>query len=337
VKATHVMFGTLLALCALSAHADSVLLANGDHMSGRIHGLEGGKLVLKTEYAGDVRIDVAAIVAWESDGEMTVSLRDGERIYGRVRGDSQAMTLVTDAGAGLQLPVTRVVSLEQGRLRADDWSYAGRFTLGASDTSGNSETTRLNVDGEVVARTRKDRITVSGRANYATDRGAKTDSSAIVTLKYDRFLSGKQWYAYAGPTLEHDPFRDLKLRATFGAGSGYQAIENARTNLSLEAGLEYVHSDFYSQPDDDFPAGRLALRFEHWLWPGTMQFFERIEGYANIEDTARSFVRSQTGLRFPLGDAFLAQGQINLDWTGNPSPGLKPLDQTLVLSVGYKW
>ena len=51
----------------------------------------------------------------------------------------------------------------------------------------------------------------------------------------------------------------------------------------------------------------------------------------------QAFVRTQTGLRVPLKDRFLAQAQLNYDWQGNPSPGREAVDQQLVFSIGYKW
>ena len=58
---------TLLALAALSfvsaASADTLTLKNGDHLTGTVVDSDGKQLTLKTDYAGDVKIQMSAISA----------------------------------------------------------------------------------------------------------------------------------------------------------------------------------------------------------------------------------------------------------------------------------
>ena len=93
------------------------------------------------------------------------------------------------------------------------------------------------------------------RGNYASDRDTETESNATAYAKYDRFLTEK-WYLYANTSFENDKFKDLRLRSTLGVGTGYQFFDTPRTILSLEGGIDYVHTDFYTQPTDDYPAAR---------------------------------------------------------------------------------
>jgi putative salt-induced outer membrane protein YdiY len=326
----------LLSLCG-SAVADTVVLRNGDLITGDIVGLDAGKLVIRTEYAGEVKVDLAAIDTFATDNEVTSILKNETRLFGQVTGDGETVQIFPMSG-GLtrSVPTLDLIGIEQGRMAQDALRFSGRIALGASSSTGNSEVARLNVDAEVIARLRANRFTLGGRANHASDSDRRTESNAVVYFKYDRFLT-QRWYAYGSSTFEYDPFRDIRLRSTLGLGSGYQLIESLRTSLAVESGLDYVHTDFYDAPDDGFPAARLALRFDHWVIEDRMQFFHRSEGYGSLEQIEQSFVRTQTGLRFPLWNRFLAQAQLNYDWDGNPQPGRESVDQTLVLSLGYKW
>jgi hypothetical protein len=45
-------------------YADSIVLKNGDRLSGVVEGISDGKLTLKTDYAGTIRIDWNAIASW---------------------------------------------------------------------------------------------------------------------------------------------------------------------------------------------------------------------------------------------------------------------------------
>jgi putative salt-induced outer membrane protein YdiY len=329
----------MLALCAapLPLRADTVVLRNGDRISGTIAGLEGNKLVVRTEYAGEIKIELKAIDSFASEGEVTSVLKSETRLFGQVQGSADSILIYPTSGEPTQkVPTLDLVTIEQGRIEREDWRWSGRIALGASSSRGNSQLTRLYGDAEAVARQERNRFTFGGRGAHASDAGKETESNAVAYLKYDHFLLPR-WYAYASSTLEYDPFRDIQLRTTLGLGSGYQFIETLRTNLSLEGGLDYVHTDFYSAADASYPAARLALRVDHWLVADHMQFFHKSEGYAALDQIQRSFVRTQTGLRFPLRNRFLAQAQLNYDWDGDPQPGRKAVDQTLVFSLGYKW
>ena len=51
----------LVCVTVAAGFGDTVRLTNGDNMTGRLEKLEDGKLVLKTTYAGAVKIDCAEI------------------------------------------------------------------------------------------------------------------------------------------------------------------------------------------------------------------------------------------------------------------------------------
>jgi putative salt-induced outer membrane protein YdiY len=335
-----VRIATVLCLvCGLcgSPLADTVVLRNGDLITGTFAGLDGERLVIRTEYAGEVKIELKAIDTFASDSEVTTILKGETRLFGQASGDAETVQIFPmGAGPTRTVPTFDLIGIEQGRMPEEALRLSGRINLGASSSSGNSSTTRLNADAELVARRRANRFTLGGRGNHASDGNKDTESNAAAYFKYDRFLTPR-WYGYGSTTFEYDPFRDIKLRSTVGVGSGYQVIESLRTNLSLEGGLDYVQTDFYDAPDEQFPAARLALRFDMWLIEDRMQFFNRDEVYASLEQIEQSFIRTQTGLRFPLHDRFIAQAQLNYDWDGNPQPGRDAVDQTVVFSLGYKW
>lgn len=322
----------ILATASLCS-ADQVVLDNGDRLTGKVVRLGGGKVAIHTEYAGDVDIDIKRVASLRTDDEMTVLLEDNTRLHGRLTGDAHRLQI---AEAGQTVDVARVSEAEPGRLSGREWHASGRFALGASAASGNSDSRNLNVDGEGVWRQALNRYTLGGRGNYASSRGAETDNNTIVYAQYDRFLS-KKWYALANTSFENNRFADITLRTTIGAGLGYQWLDTARTKLAVEAGLTYVHTDFESQPTVENPAARLVTRFDYWLWQDRVQFFNYNQMYVGLDEFENSFLRSQTGFRFPLVDKFSAVAQLNLDWNGNPPPGTVELDRTFILSLGYRW
>lgn len=331
--------GALMAAClSFHASADTVLLTNGDRITGTVQRLKSSKLEVATPYAGTIGIDVDSIVSIETEGDFTVILKDYSRHAGRlVQGPAGQLSVLPEAGAA-PIPVSpdRVTALLPGRLSEQDWRVTGRVNAGYTSTSGNTEVTRATLDSEVIARRHLDRWLLTARGTEATERNDETEANATVGIKYDRFIDERR-YAYAGSTFEHDRFKDLRLRVTLGVGGGYQAIDRAATHLALESGLDRVRTDYFATPDEANTALRLAARFDHWLFKDVAQFFHNSEMFASLDDIRDTFARTQTGLRVPLKGGFIASAQINVDWDGDPAAGRRSIDRTTILSLGYKW
>jgi putative salt-induced outer membrane protein YdiY len=328
---------SLIACIASTCRADTLTLDNGDRVTGTIVKLENGKLVFNTPYAGEIKIDLVHIQSLQADNPMTVVLGKDKRVYGKVTGDGTELTVQpTDQSPAVREPTTKVTDLLPGVVTGQEWRRNGHINVGWSQSSGNTDVTRAHTDAEIIAQHGQNRYTAGIAINYATDHNVETESNGLAYGKYDRFFSPK-WYAYGNTTFEHDKFRDINLRTTLGVGSGYQAIASSRTNLSLEGGLEYVYTDYLVASNDGFPAMRLAWRFDHYLLPDRLQFFQKVEGYMSLENLKKSFARTQTGLRMPISGNFVATTEYDLAWDGDPQPGRVSTDKILLFTLGYKW
>ncbi len=327
----------IAAFVAMPCLADTITLDNGDRLTGKILRMEGGKVVINTSYAGDIKIDLGHIRNLQTDGTMTVVLGNDQRLYGKLTGDGAEITVQPPGeGAARQESTGKVTDILPGVVTGREWKRSGHLNVGWSDSSGNTELSRAHADGEFNAQQGKNRYTAGISINYATDHGSETESNGLAYGKYDRFFSQK-WYAYANTSFEYDHFRDINLRTTLGVGSGYQAIASPRTNLALEGGIDYVYTDYNVASNDQFPAIRLALRFDHYLLPDKLQFFHKTEGYVSLENVKKSFARTQTGLRMPITGNFVATTEYDVTWDGDPQPGRVSTDRTLLFTLGYKW
>ena len=282
-----------MALLALPAAADEVILTNGDRISGTVVELAGGKLSIKTEYAGTIKIDWAKIDTFATD----------EPIYVRI-GDNLVRATVSTAGGGtVTLSSEDLLDPEPAELsRMSEMSYekkpavrvSGRINLGASSASGNTNTDNVHFNAEIVARSIQNRFVAGGRVNTAETNGVQTESNWLAYLKYDHFISEK-WYVTGNMDAENDKFKDINLRTTIGLGTGYQFFEDDVTELAIELGVNYVNTDFINAVDHDYPAGRWALDFTRKLFGTDNQFFHRDELFFALDDSDNLFLRTATG------------------------------------------
>jgi len=64
-----------LALLPAGAIADTVVLTNGDHLTGSVTQLDGGKLTVHTDYAGDIVIAFDKVSSVKVDKPVVLSLK----------------------------------------------------------------------------------------------------------------------------------------------------------------------------------------------------------------------------------------------------------------------
>src|SRR5262245_64548098 len=92
----------------LSTHflfASQIVMQNGDKLSGSIEKSDDKTLVIKTDYAGEVSVDLKAIQSIDSDKPLHVSLQDGQKVVGLIK-TTEGKLEVEPAG-GAAVPVAK--------------------------------------------------------------------------------------------------------------------------------------------------------------------------------------------------------------------------------------
>jgi len=329
-----ILTALFFALIGGQASADVVWLKNGDRLTGKVVSMDGGTLVLKTSYAGDLSITWGEVVNLKTDEPIKVVLGDETSAQGPVSpGEPGKVKVKAEQVAE---PVTVDLAHVKTINPKPPLRINFRANAGLSKTDGNTDTQDIYADAEFMARTLRNRYTIGGLYKRSEKEDVKTEDKALGYMKYDHFFS-KNWYGYAHASGEQDEFKDLDLRATLGVGVGYQFIESERTNLSLEAGLSYVDENYIVAEDNSFAAGRWGLKFDHFLLPKSLQYFLYHTGLQSVEDSDDLVLHTQTGFRIPFYKNLNITAQFNWEYDKSPSPGKKESDYTYLLTLGYLW
>lgn len=336
------LWGAMLVALAAHAspvHADEVRLLNGDHLTGTIVSKSGDEILLKTSYAGTLKIQWTKVSGISTDQPVRVVLADDTSMDATVS-PAQDGTVTLQAGSIIK---TAPISLDKlayinppPEVTGKGVRLKGRVNVGLNASSGNSKSRQLHVDGQVVARTLSNRYTVGGEINRAYDSGSETVNNATAYTKYDHFLT-KRRYLYVNGRFENDKFQDLSLRTTLGAGLGHQFWESDTKNLSLEGGLSYVNENFYTTPDDSYAAFRWGVNYDQYFFNKAFQLFHSHEGTVSLQNSSDILLSSKTGIRVPLGKNLSTSAEVDVDWDNTPAPGKKKTDLTYLLNLGYSW
>jgi putative salt-induced outer membrane protein YdiY len=158
----------------------------------------------------------------------------------------------------------------------------------------------------------------------------------LINANYDRFLDQRR-FAYARASLENDEFKDIRVRATAGAGLGWQVFDTEKIELALRGGLDYVVVDRKDGESDNYPALGWGINYSHWLWPDRLELFHDQQGFINLHDTQNITLRTKTGVRLPIGSGLTANAQLNYDYEGDPGPDTSKSDAQILLGVGYEF
>lgn len=330
--------GLLAALgLAAPALADTVWLTNGDRLTGSVVSKTDGTLVLATSYAGELSLSWDQISRIESDQPVTLLLKDDTRISGRlIQSDDGSLRI--RAGEILEsapIALEQVSFINPPAIENGETVLSGSINVGINVAKGNTDTEQAHLDAEMVARSKDNRFTLGGTYNRSADNGVETESNTTGYGKYDHFLT-EQWYMYSNALFARDKFKDLKLRTSLGVGTGYQFWETAETSFSVEGGINYFNEDFYTAPDESYPAARWSMKYTRKLYQA-LQLFHNNEGYIGLENTNDVLILTETGVKAPLADNLTGSVQFDYDWDNTPASGNEKEDSRYIIKVGYGW
>jgi len=319
-----------LILAAVPAHADEVRLKNGDRLTGDVSSLTGGTLVFKTSL-GEVKIPWADVTSLAVDNAVYVTVAQNPPILTTFdAADANGYVTLMPGGPVLLSEITGLA------LRNSRWQMSGGAGAGFVQTAGNTVVSNVRLSADANARHGSDRFAFTAAATRAKDRDVESARNWSATGKYDRFLTSRL-FATANAVFTNDRFRDIDLRTALGAGLGLQLIDNARVKLSGSGGVGWVSENFISIADDSYNAafenGALTIA----LVPSRVELFHSHDGYFQISQGDKKFLRMQNGIRLSLVAGFVTTLQQDMDYDHRPSPGRKQTDSSVSLALGYRF
>ncbi|HEX6266151.1 MAG TPA: DUF481 domain-containing protein [Burkholderiales bacterium] len=290
------------------ALADEIRLANGDRITGEVKARAGDRLVVQTEYAGEISVRLS---------------------------DVQSIAIVDTHGELHELGPLEVATLDPRPYKStSEVAYSGRALLSAAYARGNADSDHVHLEADFTARAKQYRYNLSGRLDRRSEPLAEANTAWLAGANYDRFLDPGR-FAYVRGSLEHDRAKDLDYRAAAGFGYGLQLLEDAAANVSVRGGLDYVTVERFLGAREEYPAFGWGVKATFAPWGPRLQLFHEQDGFWNLEDTAVVTLRSKTGVRLPLVERLNATAQLNVDWERRPAPGRDSTDSTLLLGMDY--
>jgi len=321
---------------AYPVRADEVYLKNGDLITGEIETSEEGLMVVETAYAKKIRVKWEEVACVTSDKEITLLLKNNEKIVGRATCPTLGSIQLIDQETG----ATRDFSLADFQginppPPPPPVTYKALVDVGGAINSGNTRSKTFNSSAKFQARSKKQRLYLEGKFNYGESEGEEDKRNWLTGAKYDYFWTEKL-YSYLRPFAEYDKFQDLDLRFITSAGPGYQFIDTETASLFAELGPAYFYEDYGDVGDNEYLAARWAAGVRFHIIPQKIIFFHLHEFYYDLTSDEGAYLRTEQGVRLALVENFFINFQVDYKYKSDPPEGNKSSDTALVLGIGYE-
>lgn len=329
------VFITIALLLSPLATADVVLLKNGDKMSGTVDSVDGGNVLLITEYAGAVVIAVDAIAEVTTEGSFDVSVGDSS-VNGQFAVVDGAQVVVAD-GQSQSIALADVSRAGQNNLGIVNFAreWKSRADLAAQVTNGNTDTQSYSVLAESSLKQDKVEHLLSLLVLNEEAEDITTAEQLDLDYRYKRFVSEK-WYASGNFEYFEDPIKEVDRRVTLGAGMGYQFWDDSFGAFSSDVGISYVNEDIGGETSNN-PALRWGLDYKKFFFDKRMEAFHR-QSVLYIPDSDRGeVIASSTGARYALNTRVDAVARVDVIHETKPAPGNSKTDVTYNVGVGIKF
>ncbi len=248
---------TLLAffLSTSSLFADQITLKNGDRLTGTVVKGDGKSIILHTDAAGDVTVQLSAIQAIKTDKDLHIGLKGGKMVVGTVTGSEGKLEVATkNAGtveaAEADITVIRNDAEEMAWEKAQHpgllHGWTGGANVGLSVARGNSQTENLALAFNAVHASANDKWTL-----YATSINTRNDlatPSLVANLdtggiRYDHNLTPRA-FVFVSADYMANALQFLDLRSIYSGGFGAHAIKNDKTAFDVFGGVNYTHETY---------------------------------------------------------------------------------------------
>lgn len=339
----------ILALCAVvQLRAETVVLVNGDRITGSVIKLEDGKLTLKSEYAGTITLPWEAVESLDGKTALNFALNDGQLVVG-TPSLKEGRVQIQTASAGTVDTTKEIIKTirskeeqavydtEIERYRhprlVDLW--VGFVDLGFARTQGNARTGSVSVNANASRATSRDKIGVYFTSINATSnlRGESIATANAMRggVTYNLNVSPKV-FTFASTDLEFDEFQDLDLRFAPAGGLGYHAYKGESLVLDFNAGAglnkEFFTDGLRRTSGEALFGEELTFKFapasslsqKLFLYPNLT---ERGDYRANFDLSAVTAIRKWLGWQFTFSNRLLS----------NPAPGRKRNDILVTTGV----
>ncbi|MBE2212696.1 MAG: DUF481 domain-containing protein [Opitutaceae bacterium] len=332
---------TIALLGAVQLSADVVETKSGARIVGKVVKVDGGSVVVSTDYAGTVTIKQADVSAITTDEAIAVRLASGTRVEGRVSGTADALQIASRDGT-INTSVDKVAASwaaggKDPQIAALERSWAFEAGVDITGRSGNKSQlgTAANFRATLAGPTDA-LVFYTGYDRQETDNEVSADQFKA-GVDYTNAFSGKySWYVRNEAGF--DRIKDIDFYDVAGAGLGYDFVKSARQTLTGRFGLSFRSENYGNPATEDLNAVGLDLglnneiKFKTWSMVNRLSVVPAFNDFGNYRLAHESYAEMplvSTNWRIRIG--------LTNDYNSKPGPGIEKMDTGYFTRLVLNW
>jgi hypothetical protein len=291
-------------LCAFSlpALSDTIWLKNGDRLTGKISVLDGGKLLIETDYGGSIPVQWKKVRTLQSDQKLLIKL---DEVTGEVAQSMQAAedgkVTLTNGGEPQTVALADISQIIHPKPLIQDFLWEGNVDVALDYKRAENDTDDYDIAFDTKARHGLWRH--NGKASYNREYrdGVTVTDNWDAEYALDRFLDDK-WFWQGRLDYKRDQIEDVRRQRTVGAGPGYQFWDNDLGAFSLAGLINRSDYEFADGSKENFYLLAGKWDYNRYLIGKTFELFSTGELGKPLEDVADYSLDAEVGLRYKVTD-----------------------------------
>ena len=319
------------------ALADTVWLNNGDRITGDIVLLDGGKLALKTKYAGQVLIDWKNIDTLRADKPLMLR-RDGldsNRSNQLLAAGKGMVRVVHDEPGGktTTVPLASITRMVHPRKIVRDAVWEGNLDAKLDLERNEDRSDEFNFRADSRIEYGRWRHVLHGEFEHETKNDIVVDDNWQLEYDIDRFFTN-HWFLRTGVEHEQDAFDFVRRQTILGTGPGYRFWDNELGRFDLITQINRIK--YRSEIDDlEFNSLSIAWDYKRLIWGTRLEFYTSAETHLPMIDEVDYVIDGEVGLRYSLNSWARLSLLYELDQTRGQ--GVLDSDRRYLIGVGVAW
>lgn len=326
-------------------------MQNGDRLTGTVVRMEKSTLELRSDYAGEVKIQWPAVARVVASARLHVTTNAGQVFAGAVMVGTDRIEVSAPGAQAVSVARAEVAAIRNAEAQADFEraqqpipspgifdNWFGAADLGFAAARGNADTSNLSANLNASRTSERDRASF-----YYTQLLGRESTTGVTTtiantirggLRYDRLLTAKRLFTFGFADFEFDELQQLDLRSVYGGGLGLALKRTPRTQFDLFGGGSFNQEDFAIDPRRRSGEVLAGEEFSHKL-NGRLTFTERLVFYPNLSETGEYRVTFDSSLGGQLNSWLGWHLTLSDRYLSNPATGAQRND--LLLTTGLRF
>ena len=225
-----------------------------------------------------------------------------------------------------------------------DGEWRSLFTAGANYSSGNNNSTLVNILGEGVRMTDHDKISLRGQLNYGKANGVRTAQRYQIGGQYNRDISRNSFWFGSADALRDRPTNIAHRWSAAGGVGRHMLRDNVDNTFDISVGLGYTQDSYVTpafvigQTRQEYGRTELVLSEEssHKLTE-TTKLRQKFTLLPNLTDRGAYRAVFDSGVSVAMTKALALTVGLNYRYDSDPGLGLKKGDLALVTGVSLRF